>query len=648
MVCAAPSAAFLSFPIPPHLAQPLRRARRGLLLPLLLAAVGGLLPAQVVRVANHSLAGFDGWVRTTVDTPLPFAAGTVGGSSYVRGRPLGLDAWVVDVHVSLAPYERRTIDLGAAVAAPVPTVMAPTDPVAHFGGALTVDGVPLFYDLPRVDGAALTVRGHVRTSPMLHTEVWLRWYPDQPGIVYGEALVTASNAGLPDLAAAVPATGLRLAWGDGMVHVPGAGWGEPLVPAGTTFADGQARAVPFVALWWRHFATLEHWSQAYAAVGLHACAAGIDRLWPGGMPAQAPGFDAVAWSYAHFGESLRRLHTWEPGAIGPNANSADTGAQWDQVFVCGEYAEPDGIGAEVVAYLGALKLAARPCHHREPDGRQADPQDHPQCVFWSGRPHWHTGVSPDQLGKTGTVTIEATNGWMGPDREHWLYNTVAAAARLTGSPLLQRELEQQARLFLFGETVTPGWSTSGADAARSVGWAGILVTHLWRNLEDRVLAQRVAQRWLDRVDLVYLPQLWNQPYDVWDVRIDDPRLGPGAWWMAWQQSIGAFGLDLACEQLGHAQGRVLARKAALACLDHNWIQQGTQWHGVGNLMFPPPAPAFYDGITWPEPWFETTWDLPALAVVRRQVPGHAKANAVWTQVMGDLGPQRRSWLPPGS
>jgi hypothetical protein len=482
---------------------------------------------------------------------------------------------------------------------------------------------------------------------MLHVDAWLRWYPDQPGLVVGEAVVTASNGSIPDWRVTVPAAGMQLGWGDALVHVAGAGTGAPIVPGTTRFADGQARAVPFVLFWPRHLATTNDWLQVMAAAERSTCATGIERLWPQGNPSYPASFDAAAWTASLYAEALRRLHTWEAGVIGPNPNSGDTGTQWDQVYVGGEYAMPGGTGAEQIAYLSALKLTARPCHHLEADGRQADPVDHPQCVFWSGRPHWHPVVSPDQLGKTQGITIADTNGWMGPDREHWLYNTVAAAARLTGSPALQWELEQQARLFLFGETVTPGVSTSGADAARSIGWAGILVVHLWRNLEDRGLAKRVADRWVERVTDIYVPALGNRPFDVWDVRQSDPRLGPGLWWMAWQQSIGSYGLDLACEVLGVPAGRQLALQGARACLTYNWILQGTRYHGVGNVVFPPPPARHYARHVWPQPWFETTWDLPALAVVLRHEPDNEKARAVWKQALGDLGEGRRAWVPPG-
>lgn len=603
-----------------------------------------LVTAQQVRVANNTGSPFEGWIRTKVDRRPPQTSGRVGDAVYVLGRRTGLDTWALDLRLSLAAGERRTVDLAASSPVPPPPVAMPSNLLAHFGGWITVGGVPLGPVAVAADGAAVTAHLAGRIAPMFFVDTWVRWYPDEPGIMFGEAVVTCSNGAIPDMGATIAAD-LHLEWGDGWVCVPGAGWGGALVPAGTSFADGQARAVPFAIGWQRHI-QVPSWAQLGAAAGLSVTAVGIEKLWPDGNPQNQPGFDAVAWSKALFPEALRRLHTWEPGVCGPNPNSGDTGAQEDQVFVRGEPFAAGGVGAEQVAYLGALELFSRPCHHLEADGSQADPANHPRCVFWSGRPHWHHGVSPDQLGKAGV--LPDTHGWSGPDREHWLYNTVAAAARIGDSPALQHELEQQARIFLFGETTTPGWSTSGPDAARSVGWASILAVHLWRNLEDRTLAQRVLDRFQDRARNVYLPILGGKPLDVWDVRVGDDRLGGGTKWMAWQQSIGSYGLWLAAREFNMPVIRDLALRAARRCLASNWILQGSRYHGVGNIDFPPPPDSAYDGRAWPEPWFETTWDLPAVFVVLQEDPADPKARAIWTQALADLGNGRRSWVPPGT
>lgn len=617
--------------------------------------------AQQVRVANNHHAPFRGWVRAIVDEQPPHDVCRLpDGTLCIVAGQRSPDRWAVDLRLSLAARERRVVDLAGAVAAERPVMALPGDLLEHFAGWPDVGGVPFEPRAIDLDGAAIAVHWFARPRPMLAVHLWTRWYPDQPGLVTGEVAVVASNAGIPDTNATVEQP-LRLSWGDGAVYVCGGagiidGLLAPIVPAGTSFADGQARGMPIAIAWPRHLhqSGEEAFRQFESAIGLRVSAIGVRELWPHGNPQLPAGFDAVAWTKAHFGPALARLHTWDAAPLGPAPNSSVTGAQEDQTFVRGEMMLPGGEGAEQVAYLVALHTMARPCHHLEASGRQCDPVDHPQCVFWTGRPHYHRGVSPDRLGKPirpdGSAwfpTIDECHGWNGPDREHWLINTTAAAARVIDSPALQFELQQQARIFLFQETTQPGWSTSSPDAARSVGWAGIVAVHLWRGLDDRDLAERVRQRWIDRARLVYLPELGAKPYDVWDVRRDD-RIGSGERWMAWQQSIGSYGLYLAAREFDVPEAKAMAVRAAKRCVASNWAKDGSRWLGVVNPPFPPPEVPELPPEGTPQ-WYVTTWDLPALWVTLREDPAHAKARACWNQAMADLGAGlSRSWVPPGA
>lgn len=608
----------------------------------LLASLWGLCiavcaSAQEVRVRKIGQGAFDGWVHTTTDTMPPQVAGSwPDGTRYARGRQVGLDVWAIDVHVALTGEQTRTVKLAEATTAPPPTLTLPGDPVAFFGGWATIDGFPLGIAGLQADGASWLVHLRGRASPMLNVDVWLRWYPDQPGLATGEVVVTASNGAIPDMQAAVPASGLRLGFGDAWVHVLGDWLGGPLVPPGTTFVDGQARVVPVVLFWPRHLAGDAAWAQVVAAIDHAIGVVGIQRLWPNGNPIYPPAFDPLAWS-SIWGESVRRLRTWEPALIGPAPQSGVSGSQEDQVFVRGEALLPSGLGCESVAWANALKLAARPCHHLEANGTMADPVNHPDCVFWAGRPHYHPAVSPDQLGKPTQIPPDLP--WSGPDREHWLYNTVAAASRLVDSPALQWELQQQARLFLFGETVKPGWSTSGTDSSRSVGWASIIAVHLWRGLEDRVLAGRVRDRFAERVSLVYA-QLASRPADIWDVRINDSRLGPGAWWMPWQQAVGCYGLDLAGEVLALPQARSIGIAGAQAVMRDAWVKVGSRWQSRSQMAVAGGGPS--------DESFNLYGMILAVATVLRHDASDARAVSVWNQLVVDAAERRQtSWVPAG-
>ena len=580
---------------------------------------------------------FEGWHRTTVDVCPPHAAGTVGDVLYVRGRPFGASTWVVDLRLALGPFEERTVDLSTAVPTAWSLGNVDVDPLTFFNGWVTMNGAPLESDGAGVDGSAIALHFKGRIAPMFTTDVWLLWRPDEPGLMRGECVVTASNPGLPDVTASTPPNGFRLAIGDSLVHVPGMGWEVPVVPGDVTMGNGQARAIPVVFVWPRHLGTQAQWLAAIAAVTPSVYSVGLGQLLPNGNPALPAGFSALAWTIERFQESLRRLHTWDVGTCGPNPTSGDTGAQEDQVFVRGEPFQPDGVGSEQMAYLGALKMFNRPCHHLEANGRIVDPALHtnPRLVYWDGRPHWNTTVSPDRLGKPAFPTVTQCNGWGGPDVEHWLINTLAAGARFTGSYALQWELRHQAMLYLGCCTTVPGLSTSQPFAARAVGWEGILVTHLWNCLENRALADRVRLRWIDRVNSVFLPAYGGHPQ--WDVRWDDARLGPGAWWIPWQQSVGAYGLDLACEQFGPIEGRWLARDAAQTVLDQAWVFVNGRWQSRAGMPVAGCGPSNED--------FNFFGMSMSVAVALRHDPANALAQSIWAQLLGDH--TGWSWLAPG-
>jgi hypothetical protein len=318
--------------------------------------------------------------------------------------------------------------------------------------------------------------------------------------------------------------------------------------------------------------------------------------------------------------------------------SSDTGSQEDQAFVRGEALLPDGVGAELVAYAAALRMAARPCHHLEVDGTPVDVARHPQLLCWNGRPFFL--ISQDKLGKPRELTEADTGNWWGPDIEHWLCNTLAAACRLTGSPACQWLLSHHARIYLAQRTAHPSWSTSAIFSSRELGWEGILVVHLWRELEDRALATRVAQRWRERMAAIILPRLGSAPNDIWTVWRETSAsvpIVPG--WLPWQQAIAAYGIDLACRVVGPADGCALALRGARRVLGDAWRLENGRWVECERLSLA--------GDRSRSGYFATAWLPPALAVVLRYEPTNERALAIWAQVVADTANGSRSWLPPG-
>lgn len=631
------------------------------------------LPAQVVRLANYSSEPFSGWARAVVDTkPLP--VGEVDGVICVRGRQTGLDTWAVDLRVALKPNEQRTIDLGTAKRARWAIGPLPADPARFFGARLpTVNGTELQLRDARQDGTALSMHFQGRlakelptggsASSLWHVDFWCLWRPDEPGLMTGEVVCCASNPSIPDVlcessgaaSSAVAAsstasatsstgvatdadsttalTGLRLSWGDALVHVPGAGWNAPIVPP-STFATGQARGVPVTLVWPRN--VINDWFAVVAGVNRSVCAVGIAKLLPDGNPTLPAGFNATAFTTGLYQESLRRLHTWEPPLLGPAPQSGTTGSQEDQVFVGGECFAPDGLGAEQVRYLNALRILSRPCHHLQEDGTIVDPSAMtPRLTYWDGMPFAHPVVNPyGLLGKPRNPTVDECHGWSGPDVEHWLMNQTVAAARLTGSRALQWELRCQAMVYFGQQTTYSGWSTSQPWASRAVGWEAIAAVHLWRNLEDRLLAERVRLHWLDRFGTVIAPA-WRDR-DVVDVRFNDPRLGPGAWTIPWQASVGAYGLDLAGEQFGVPEARSIALRLASVVVRDAWDFRDGRW--VSRAQQPVSGPYMFGDESF------NGFGMPlAPAVVLRHDPNNARASSIWSQIAGNGG----SWIAPG-
>jgi hypothetical protein len=610
-------------------------------------ALAAALPAQVVTVANLTGQPFAGWKRTTIDALPPSPAGKVGDTLFVVGRPVGLNTHVVDLHVSLAAGQTLTLDLAAADDVHWSPAPLPADPLAWFGGIATLNGAPMSWVGLQRDGAGYTAHLRARTGRMLHTDLWVTWYPDQPGWCHGEAFVTCSNPAVPDLTATLPPPGLVLAFGDAQVGVLG-GAPAQLVAPGTTFADGQARLIPLTFVWQRHLRDASEWSSVGCAVSCGVGARGIAQLLAEGNPTLPVGFAPAPWLAARWQESIRRLHTWEAGVLGIPKESGQTGRQEDQVRVRGEAFAPGGVGCEWLAYFAAAKWANRPCHHLEADGSLLR-MPHAGAglpIMWDGRPHGQLWDVVDRLGKSQALTLAQAGGWRGPDVEHWLINGLAAGARLTGSPALQHLLSAQAVIYPLQHTVAVGWSTSQAYAARAIGYEGMNVVHLWRELEDRALAAAVREHWLRRWSLVLRPHIGRQvnqfPSGVFlDCRENDPRLGAGWWWIPWQQSVGAFGLDEAGREFDVPAAREWALRAALQVVADAWVEApGGGWHSQPN--HPVIGETIADGS------FNYYGMALAPAVVLRHQPDHAKARAIWNWLIASARTDADvSWLVPG-
>lgn len=574
-----------------------------------------------MRVANLTPHRFTGWARGTHDGQKRDGAwvGNLPGSRVVFGPMNGLDTQLVDVFVDLEPWAEVVVepDVPSALALPLPL---PADPVSHFGGVLKCNGNDMVVRSFAPEGAAWVTHCTLRLNLLFHVDVWLRWYPGEPYMV-GECMVTASKAGSPLLSEECP--GLVLTFGDGAVHPLGLPVGAPIVAAGTRFGDGQARVIPFAVLWTRLITDPQQFANFMAVQSLGISVRGCTNSHAGGNPRFSWDFSARQWATQHFTRAALALHTWGNPVLGPARNTGQTGGQEDQAFAGCESLLADGAGAETVNYLAALHFAGHPCHHLEADGSMVDAITRPNLRMFYSRPH---RSGSDMLGKPRDQSLPETNGWNGPDAQHWFFSRLAMAARFTGTPACQRLLEHQARNYLIQLTTTPGAPTSKVWSAREVGWEGLAVVHLWRELRDRALAERVRAHWLERSNWLSSQLPVTGP---WDVLVDVGSLGTGSWWMPWQQALGAYGLDLACRVLGDGGTHLplIAANAAKLVVDQAWTGDGARWVEWELLAL--------DGRRQRSDDFQVAFMALAVQTVLRNEPTNDKAREIWQQMLRD-------------
>ena len=221
-----------------------------------------------------------------------------------------------------------------------------------------------------------------------------------------------------------------------------------------------------------------------------------------------------------------------------------------------------------------LQESCRPVHYFEAGGRMVQAAEHPKWIVWSGRTHWHKGVSPDRLGKPHPTPSYSKHGWSGKDRQHWSSNYLGAFAQLTGAHWARRELAHEAQLYLSGQTVRRGLSTSGAGAPRGAGRT--LLAACWIYLATG--NEDVKQRMNERLDKVYFPQWPGRKLPEGSVRTmevagRDARMlrGKSRYWTPWQDAIAAVGFAAAWRITGNELARRLAEELALTVVRHGYL-----------------------------------------------------------------------------
>ncbi|MBL8751695.1 MAG: hypothetical protein JNK15_00225 [Planctomycetes bacterium] len=236
--------------------------------------------------------------------------------------------------------------------------------------------------------------------------------------------------------------------------------------------------------------------------------------------------------------------------------------------------------------VSVLQEGCRPVHFFEADGAPVEPRAHPEWIVWSGRTHWHGEVSKDRLGKPVPEPRFEAHGWTGKDREHWSNNHLAAYALLTGAHWARRELQNEARLYLAGQTLDPRHSTSNAGAPRGGGRTALAAAWTFLCTGDQALATRMDER----MDRVYAVQWAGRSLGAEAVRPmgiagPDPRLLQGTceFWNPWQDAIAAVGFAAHHRVTGNANARTLAEALATNVVRHGWFV-GERHHDVATAI----------------------------------------------------------------
>lgn len=304
--------------------------------------------------------------------------------------------------------------------------------------------------------------------------------------------------------------------------------------------------------------------------------------------------------------------------------------------------------------------ACRPVHFYEADGRRVRAAEHPDWVVWSGRTHWHCGVSKDRLGKPCPAPRFESHGWTGKDRQHWSSNYAAAFYLLTGKHWMLRELENEVQLYLAGQTLDPELSTSHAGAARGVGRTLHAATWLYLCTGDGALLERMRRR----VEKVIQPEWAGRDFPEDHVRPfqvcrPDPRYlgGKGPYWKPWEESLAVIGLAAMARLTGHETARNMADELALNVLRHGWLlTESDAALGFGILWKPDGSPLSRAEIEadpehtvhWSRAMSE--WGMPAVEIARQAAARRGateleeRANRIQRIVRGRRRPSRDGWM----
>lgn len=584
---------------------------------LLLVLLAPWLAGQSIQFENPAPSARRAWVQVSVpDALLTEPSYMVGPFTAVKGRRLGAGFSALHVNVSMNAFESVTYPLvsvsAPAVSGPEPAAEAIALPIRVIAnGRAWEPTVELVSDSPAV---LIKIAGRI-PGTMLIAEMWVNYYLGEP-VARWELLVVNSDPSSTELFQWV--TDLRLEI-DGELYI---------APFWSRWRGATHNAHNSVTLL-RETTVVDSQGIAFAGVvalsadpstgaWLHGPICGVldAASWQGhwGPFGAVPSFPRNEQAHVNrmiswYNRTQSVGDYWRAPLLGLAPNAGQTGGQDDFGASKLGWAWAGGALHTLEAYHSALHEACRPGQWYERDGSPVEPWLHTNFITWSGYIHWHNSYASDRLGKGLQPTPRFSGGYNGPDREHWSNNLLCGTYVLTGSPLLRRVIEKQARQFLSGETLDPRLpSTSGVGAARGIGRTLLAAAWIDQCLADGELRTRFRQRVMDRCSQKVEP--FTRPPAGATVAplatTEDPRrLGGVACW-GWEEPLGLMGLRAAELWFGSAPAGVTLRRACASWIRSGWWHDGSGWKMADNVAYlsgqAPPVSA-YPTITNPTPVF---------------------------------------------
>lgn len=589
------------------------------------------LPAQKVEVTNHTDNPLVGWFQCNVDSLPPHASGSTTNCNFVVGKRTGLDTHNIDVWTIVQAREHLVIDLSTAWFGEFGLPPPPEN--NYLGGVpIKIAGVRMEQFGAEINGAGYDFSYRARVGPMLVVHLFLHWYPHRRGWCRGEVVITASNPTVPDVIGGIPAN-FKLQIGDANVFVPGLGQDPNLMEQDDWLADGQRRALPLTIVWPELYEEHDaHTASAWCRmeIGIR----GVQKLLMEGNPPLPDGFDAANWAMGALPDVVARQHDWLNSKLDPAVDSGATGAQGSQ---------PPGVAGPAMAhplavmpiYVTALDTSW-PMFHLEADGSTLDWKGHPGLHLNRGRVN--RAISADVLGKPFEPNSHECHRHSGPEWEHWFDWNLFAGARFMGTPATQLALEAHAVHFLHNFNVP--WS----PPSRGIGWYSFLAVELYRGLENRELAEAVANKWRELWVRIIKPRFENGGFWSWS---DDPRLGgtaenPRA--VPWQAAVGVWGVNMAAFCFTVPEAWELCGTCVSELMERAYVKKGGWWTSRNVIAFDGTDP---EGAYVGEFGYYDNFGMPlAVACTLRLNPGHWFALEIWAQLKQDTDLGHYAWLVP--